>query len=322
MTHRSSEVPTLDIRRDDPAHPEERASLVREVRAAYETYGFCSFVHHGLNQKVLDQAYENFRRFFALPLDQKLTLHRPGTAGARGYTPYKVETAKDSQLADLKEFWHTGRENIPLDSPNKPFIRENLWPDALVPSFKETTLALYQVMDQFGCRVLRLLAEGIDLDEEFFVKRTREGNTILRALHYPPVQQADAEHHHVRASAHEDISLITLLAGATADGLEVKTLDGRWVPIPANSEAIVVNVGDMMQRWTNGVYRSTTHRVTNPAGAAATTSRYSVPFFIDPEPTQLLTPIASCITHDRPQMWPPITSHDYLMQRMREIRLA
>lgn len=317
------EVPTLDIRHDDPANPEACAELVRRVRNAYATYGFCSFVNHGIDPVVLNRAYAAFRAFFALPLEAKMALHQPGTAGARGYTPYKIETAKDSSKADLKEFWHTGRDGVPASSPNKAFIRDNVWPDEhLVPGFRAATLDLYKAMDAFGCRVLRLLAAGIELDPEFFVRRTREGNTVLRALHYPPVQYQDAQQMHMRAAPHEDISLITLLAGATADGLEVKTIDGRWVPIRANSEAVVVNVGDMMQRWTNGVYRSTTHRVVNPAGTAASEARYSVPLFIDPEPTQLLVPIASCITQDNPSKWEPITAHDYLMERMREIRLA
>jgi isopenicillin N synthase-like dioxygenase len=306
-------VPTLDIRRYDT----DRAAFVAELGAAYREFGFCCISGHGIPAALIDGAYDAFQRFFALPLDAKMRYHVPGTGGARGYTPFKVETAKDSKHPDLKEFWHIGRE-IPRDSKFAAVMAPNLWP-AEVPDFKQYGYGLFQALDDLGTRVLRGLALHIGLPESYFEDKTDLGNSILRPIHYPPITQENVPN--VRAGAHEDINLITLLVGASAEGLEVLS-DGQWLPITTEGDAIVVNIGDMLQRLTNHVYPSTSHRVVNPPNDNARKPRYSVPYFLHPNPDMVLDPLPQTVTPDNPSRYDSsITAHDYLMQRLREIKL-
>lgn len=306
-------VPTLDIRR----YATDRDAFVAELGAAYREFGFCCISGHGIARELIDGAYEAFRQFFALPAEAKMKYHVPGAGGARGYTPFKVETAKDSQYPDLKEFWHIGRE-IARDSKFADVMPPNLWPDE-VAGFRTYGYGLYQALDQLGTRVLRALALHIGLPEHYFDDKTEQGNSILRPIHYPPITQDDIPN--VRAGAHEDINFITLLVGASAEGLEVLS-DGQWLPITTEGDAIVVNIGDMLQRLTNHVYPSTTHRVVNPRNANARKPRYSVPFFLHPNPDVVLDPVPECITPDNPSRYDrSITSHEYLLQRLREIKL-
>ena len=308
------QIPTLDIRRFE----HDRAALVAELWAAYREFGFCCIGGHGIPQALIDGAYEVFQRFFALPTQTKMHYHVRGGGGARGYTPFKVETAKDSQYPDLKEFWHIGRE-IARDSKYAEVMPPNLWP-AEVAGFREHGYALYQALDQLGTRVLRALALHIDLPEHWFDDKTDQGNSILRPIHYPPIAIDDVPN--VRAGAHEDINFITLLVGASAEGLEVLGRDGRWIPITTAGDAIVVNIGDMLQRLSNHVYPSTTHRVVNPRNANARKPRYSVPFFLHPNPDFMIDVLPACISADNPSRYPqPISAHGYLLERLREIRL-
>jgi isopenicillin N synthase-like dioxygenase len=307
-------VPTLDIRRYDS----DRDAFVAEIGAAYREFGFCCISGHGIARELIDGSYDVFRRFFALPDDTKMKYHVPGSGGARGYTPFKVETAKDSRYADLKEFWHIGRE-IPRDSKFAELMPPNLWP-AEVPDFKRYGYGLYEALDQLGTRVLRALALHIRQPENFFEDKTDVGNSILRPIHYPPITEQNVPN--VRAGAHEDINFITLLVGASAEGLEVLTREGEWLPITTEGDAIVVNIGDMLQRLSNHVYPSTTHRVVNPPNENARKPRYSVPFFLHPNPDVMLDPLDSCITPDNPRRYDTsISSHEYLLQRLREIKL-
>jgi isopenicillin N synthase-like dioxygenase len=307
-------VPTLDIRRYDT----DRHAFVAELGAAYREFGFCCISGHGIARELIDGSYDAFQRFFALPAEAKLKYHIPGSGGARGYTPFKVETAKGSQYADLKEFWHIGRE-IPRDSKFADVMPPNVWP-AEVPDFKRWGYGLYQALDDLGSRVLRALALHIEQPENFFEDKSDVGNSILRPIHYPPIDDA-ADIPNVRAGAHEDINLITLLVGASAEGLEVLS-HGEWLPITTEGDAIVVNIGDMLQRLSNHVFPSTSHRVVNPPNENARKPRYSVPFFLHPNPDVVLDPLASCITPDNPRRYDtPITAHEYLMQRLREIKL-
>ncbi len=308
-------VPTLDIRRYDT----DRDAFVAEIGAAYREYGFCGISGHGIPASLIDGAYEAFARFFALPAETKMRYHVKGGGGARGYTPFMVETAKDSQYPDLKEFWHFGRE-IPRDSEWAKVMPENLWPEE-VPEFREYGYGLYQALDQLGARVLRALALHIELPEHWFDDKIDHGNSILRPIHYPPITAPEVPN--VRAGAHEDINFITLLVGASAAGLEVLTRQGEWLPITTSGDTIVVNIGDMLQRLTNHVYPSTTHRVVNPPGPQAREPRYSVPFFLHPNPEFLIDVLPNCVSADNPSRYPtPITAHDYLMERLREIRLV
>ncbi|NUO73071.1 MAG: isopenicillin N synthase family oxygenase [Frateuria sp.] len=307
------QVPTLDIRRYDT----DRDAFVAELGAAYRQFGFCCISGHGIERELIDGAYQAFEQFFALPTETKMKYHVPGSGGARGYTPFKVETAKDSRYPDLKEFWHVGRE-IPRDSRFADVMPPNLWP-AEVPQFKPCGYGLYEALDQLGTRVLRALALHIGLPERYFEDKTDQGNSILRPIHYPPIIQENIPN--VRAGAHEDINFITLLVGASAEGLEVLS-EGEWLPITTEGDAIVVNIGDMLQRLTNHVYPSTSHRVVNPQNENARKPRYSVPFFLHPNPDVALDPLPECVTPDNPSRYDnSLTSHEYLMQRLREIKL-
>jgi isopenicillin N synthase-like dioxygenase len=308
-------IPTLDIRRFD----DDRAAFVAELGAAYREWGFCGIRGHGIAPAQIDAAYDVFRRFFDLPVEVKMRYHLPGTGGARGYTPFGIETAKDAEHPDLKEFWHIGRE-IPRDSKYAALMPANLWPEE-IDGFFDYGYGLYRALDVLGARVLSALALHLGLDGSFFADKTDSGNSILRPIHYPPITAANVPN--VRAGAHEDINLITLLVGASAAGLEVLSRQGRWVPFTAAEDTIVVNIGDMLQRVTNHVYPSTTHRVVNPPGEEARQPRYSVPFFLHPNPDWLIRTLPQCISTDNPDRYPtPISAHDYLMQRLREIRLA
>jgi len=305
-------IPTLDLRRLDG----DTDAFVDELGASYRRYGFCCFSHHGIDAALIADAYADFARFFALPTETKTgyTVRTPG-GGGRGYIGFKVETAKTSTIPDLKEFFHVGRDDAP---PDDPVLRPNLWPSE-VPSFHTHGAALFGAMEAAGSKVLQAIARDLGLPASFFTAVTGHGDSILRALHYPPIDPKDLPA--VRAEAHEDISLITLLVGATASGLEILTREGRWLPVEAEPGTLVVNVGDMMQRLTNDAYPSTTHRVVNPTGEAAKGSRYSMPFFLAPNMEYLIETLPGCIGAAGNLYPEPITAHEYLLQRLREIRL-
>jgi isopenicillin N synthase-like dioxygenase len=310
-----SQIPTLDIRR----FAEDRDAFVAELGAAYREWGFCGIRGHDIPSELIDGCYRTFQAFFALPEESKRKYHVPGGGGARGYTPFGIETAKDSRYPDLKEFWHVGRE-IPRDSRYAEVMPANLWPTE-VPDFHRNAYGLYEALDRLGSRVLSALALHIGLPADYFADKTNFGNSILRPIHYPPITAPDIPN--VRAGAHEDINLITLLVGASAAGLEVKSKKGEWVPFTSDADTIVVNIGDMLQRLTNHVYPSTTHRVVNPPGEAARKPRYSTPFFLHPNPDFLIESLPGCVTADNPNRYPtPITAHDYLLERLREIKLV
>ena len=312
-------IPTLDIRRfTHPSSPADRDAFVEELGAAYREWGFAGIRGHGIDDDRIAQSYDVFKRFFALPEATKRTYHVPGGGGARGYTPFGVETAKGAQHHDLKEFWHIGRE-IPRDSKYSDVMPPNLWPDE-VEGFREHGYGLYESLDALGSQVLSALALHIGLPADYFADKTDSGNSILRPIHYPPITSDDIPNE--RAGAHEDINLITLLVGASAEGLEVRSRKGDWVPFTADADTIVVNIGDMLQRLTNHVYPSTTHRVVNPPGEKARQPRYSTPFFLHPNPDFVIDVLPSTVTADNPSRYPePITAQGYLEERLREIKL-
>ncbi len=314
-----SQIPTLDIRRfTGPQSTADRDTFVAELGSAYREWGFAGIRGHGIPRAAIDGAYDVFVAFFALPDEVKRRYHVPGSGGARGYTPFGVETAKDSKYPDLKEFYHIGRE-IPRDSKYAEQMPPNIWPIE-VAGFRERGYGLFQTLDGLGSQVLSALALHIGLPEDYFADKTDSGNSILRPIHYPPITAKEIPN--VRAGAHEDINLITLLVGASAAGLEVRSRSGEWVPFTAEADTIVVNIGDMLQRLTNHVYPSTTHRVTNPPGEAARKPRYSTPYFLHPNPDFLIDVLPSCVTADNPSRYPePITAHGYLEERLLEIKL-
>ncbi|TVQ39791.1 MAG: isopenicillin N synthase family oxygenase [Wenzhouxiangella sp.] len=285
---------------------------------AWRETGFVGIRDHGLDDQAIEQAYTVFRQFFALPAQIKQQYHRPGIGGARGYTGFGIEQARDHDVPDLKEFWHVGRE-LQAGNTHPDILLPNVWP-AEIPAFKPTALALYRALDALGARILSALALDIGLDADWFSDKIDHGNSILRPIHYPPIRNAVPGA--VRAARHEDINLITLLIGSKEQGLEILTRDGQWVPVSTLPGTIVVNVGDMLQRLTNHVYPSTTHRVVNPAGEAARQARYSIPFFLHPNPDFLIRTLSACVSEDNPDRYPePITANDYLQQRLREIKL-
>jgi isopenicillin N synthase-like dioxygenase len=286
--------------------------------ASFKRYGFAVVSDHGLDEHVINAAIADARTFFALPEDVKRAYHLPGTGGARGLTPFGTEAARDAQSVDLKEFWHTGRE-LPPGHPYERYMRANLWPIE-VPGFRAHLYGMFEALDFLGRRILRAIARYLDLGDDFFEDKVELGNSVLRMLHYPPVP-ADAPG--VRAGAHEDINVITLLLGAEEAGLQLKDADGDWLDIAPPPGALVVNIGDMLQRLTNHVLPSTTHRVVNPGPERRGFARYSTPFFLHFNPDFVIETLPSMITAENPDRYVgrAIKAEDFLTERLKEIRL-
>jgi isopenicillin N synthase-like dioxygenase len=284
---------------------------------SFERFGFAVVCDHGIDQALIDRGWALTKAFFDLPADVKAKYAIAGLAGQRGYTPFGVEIAKGATENDLKEFWHVGRD-LPAGHRFAANMPANVWPDEL-PDFRPTFLALFAEFDRVGARLLSAIARHLKLADDWFVPAVRDGNSVMRLLHYPPVSP---EAPGVRAGAHEDINLITLLLGAEEAGLELLDRDGRWLPIAPPEGAMVVNVGDMLQRLTNHVLPSTTHRVVNPPPERRGTPRYSMPFFLHPAPDFVIETLPGCISADNPNRYPaPISSQEYLNQRLRTLGL-
>ena len=295
------------------------AELADELGGSFAEYGFAVVRDHGIPADLIASAEARSRQFFALPDAVKMQYHLKGKGGARGYTPFGIERAKDAEVHDLKEFWHVGR-TLPPGHPLEPFMPPNVWPEE-VDSFRDTFEELYGEFDKCGLRILSAIALHLGLPEHWFDPTVEDGNSVMRLLHYPPVPQA-AEGR-IRAAAHEDINTITLLLGAEEAGLQLLARDGRWLPVAPPEGALAVSIGDMLQRLTNGRLRSTTHRVVNPVDERARHARYSMPFFLHFRPDFLIEALEQCVDSDRRDaVDSPITAHDYLMQRLREINLV
>jgi isopenicillin N synthase-like dioxygenase len=305
-------VPTLD------ASQAESAPFAQDISAAYEEFGFVIIENHGIDKQLIDRCLACFRRFFALPEAEKLRYRVPGGGGARGYTPFGVETAKGASYHDLKEFWHVGRE-LPPGHPFNEVMAPNIWVEG-ISGFREATLDLYRAFDTLGLRLLSAIARSVALPADFFDDKVNLGNSILRVIHYPPMPPEPTAS--VRAGAHEDINVITLLLGAEEPGLEVLSRKGEWLPINPAPGTLVCNVGDMLQRLTNRHLRSTTHRVVNPPRERASNARYSLPFFLHFNPDFLIKTLPQYIDAQHPDQFPvPINAHDFLQERLREIKL-
>jgi isopenicillin N synthase-like dioxygenase len=294
------------------------AAFAQELGQSFVDYGFAIISDHGVPQELIDRAEEKAKAFFALPEEVKRNYLIPGGGGARGYTAFGVETAKGAHASDLKEFWHVGRD-LEAGHRYRDVMGDNIWP-AEVPGFKETFLELYDTFDRTGLKILAAIARFLGVDEDYFADTVRDGNSVLRMLHYPPVDKPTGNH--IRAGAHEDINTITLLLGAEEAGLELKTKDGRWLPVSPKKGELVVNIGDMLQRLTNGKLRSTSHRVVNPTPDRASKARYSMPFFLHFRPDFMIEALPGTVPPGEEPKWAPISSHDYLLERLREIKLA
>ena len=289
----------------------------QELGNSFVEYGFAVVRDHGIPEDLIHRAEELSKQFFALPEEVKRKYLIPGGGGARGYTAFGIETAKGFKASDLKEFWHVGRE-LPAGHKFRDVMADNIWPDE-IPDFKQTFLELYDAFDEAGVKVLRAVARFLKVDEEYFTDTVRDGNSVMRLLHYPPQNEPTGEH--IRAAAHEDINTITLLLGAEEAGLELKTRDGRWIPVVSRPGELVINIGDMLQRLTDGVLRSTSHRVVNPAPDRASHARYSMPFFLHFRPDFVIEALPGTVPEGEEPKWPPISSHEYLQERLREIKL-
>ncbi|HWE99513.1 MAG TPA: 2-oxoglutarate and iron-dependent oxygenase domain-containing protein [Caulobacteraceae bacterium] len=294
------------------------ADFAAALGASFQRHGFAVVCDHGLDEARIAAALAAAKGFFALPEPQKRQFHVAGGAGQRGYTPFGIETAKGESAHDLKEFWHVGRD-LPPGHALRAVMSDNLWPDEPA-GFRDATQWLYGALEGLGATVLQAIALHLRLPETWFAPATAQGNSVLRLLHYPPVEGGGPS---IRAGAHEDINAITLLLGAEEAGLEILDRDGAWRAIDPPPGAVVVNVGDMLARLTNDVLPSTTHRVVNPQPDRAGVARYSTPFFLHFRPDFLIRTLPGCVTPDRPDRYPePITAEAFLRQRLEEIRLA
>ena len=295
----------------------DKAKFAKDLGECFARYGFAVISNHGIPTSAIVDTFDLTRRFFDLPRETKARYIVPNGGGQRGYTAFGIEQAKGASRPDLKEFWHVGR-NLP------PGTKDSTMPPNLtvteIPDFNSVTYRLFEALDDLGLKILRGIARYLELPEDFFENKVAGGNSILRLLHYPPVQAGAVG---VRAGAHEDINVITLLLGAEEAGLQLLDRDGSWLDVDPPPGCVVVNIGDMLQRLTNHVLPSTTHRVINPTPDRATFSRYSMPFFQHFRSEYLIETLPSCITAANPNRYPvPITADDYLQERLAEIKLT
>lgn len=310
-------IPSVDLNEFTKGNSEKRNKFVQELGQAYETVGFVAVKNHGIPDEIVSNLYKLSQSFFALTEAQKRSYEIEGGAGQRGYTSFGKEQAKGFDAPDLKEFFQYGQtvedgDAIKNEYPDNVLVKD-------VKGFDETFYKAYRHFEKSGGHLLTAIAIYLGLDETYFEDHIKNGNSILRAIHYPPITQEPKSA--VRAEQHEDINLITLLVGASADGLQVLNKNNEWISVTALPEQIVVNVGDMLQRLTNNKLRSTTHRVVNPPKELWGTSRYSIPFFLHPRSDMKLNCLESCVSKENPINYPPITAGEYLNERLREIGL-
>jgi len=309
-------IPVVDLAQFSGT-PQQKAAFVDALGKAYEDVGFVAVKNHGIPDSTIEALYSNTKEFFALPQETKRKYEIPGLAGQRGYTSFGKEHAKGSTAPDLKEFFQFG-QTVEDNDPIKAEYPDNVVVSEIKP-FSPTFANAYRSFEDSGSALLRAIAIYLGLAETYFDEYVHNGNSILRAIHYPPIKEEPKSA--IRAEQHEDINLITLLIGASADGLEILSKQGAWVPVTSLPEQIVVNVGDMLQRLTNNKLRSTTHRVVNPPREKWGTSRFSIPFFLHPKSSMSLACLPSCIDAAHPKAYPDATAGEYLDERLREIGL-
>lgn len=309
-------IPSVDLAEFLSGDPVRKNQFVQDLGRAYEEVGFVAVKNHGVPDELIADLYKYVQEFFSLPLDKKKVYEVPGLAGQRGYTSFGKEHAKGSDAPDLKEFFQYGQEATAdfkeEDYPGNVSIND-------IAAFNPTFQQAYRAFEKSGKALLQAIALYLGLDEFYFDQYVDNGNSILRAIHYPPITSEPKSA--IRAEQHEDINLITLLVGASADGLQILTKQDEWVGVTSLPEQIVVNVGDMLQRLTNNKLRSTTHRVVNPPRELWHTSRFSIPFFLHPRSSMSLRCLESCIDADHPKAYEDATAGEYLDERLREIGL-
>lgn len=307
----------VDLSKFTQGDEKSRAEFVSELGNAFHEFGFVGVINHGVPAELVDGFYKASKEYFSLPVDQKRKYEIEGLAGQRGYTAFGKEHAKQSEVADLKEFFQIGQyveSNDPLKSeyPDNVSVSE-------VPEFNAYGKKLYKAFENSGAELLRAIAIYLDLDENYFDTHIEKGNSILRSIHYPPITSEPKSA--IRAEQHEDINLITLLVGASAGGLQILSSEGEWLDIVPGENEIVINVGDMLQRLTNNYLKSTTHRVVNPPRQLWHVPRLSIPFFLHPKSEMKLDCLDSCISDEVPRQYDDITAGEYLDERLREIGL-
>lgn len=314
------EVPSLDLADFKSKDRKTKQLFVEALGAAFNNIGFVAIKNHGLTSDLSQNLYAAIQKFFSLPDQIKQKYEVPELAGQRGYIGKGKEHAKGRKTGDLKEFYHIGQEVTDGD-PIKKLYPDNIWPEE-VPELEEYGLKVYQTLENAGLQMLRAIALYLDLDENYFDEKVKNGNSILRPIHYFPIENPDeVPADAVRAAEHGDINLITLLMGASADGLQVLRRDGKWIPITALPDQLVVNVGDMLDRLTNNKLKSTIHRVVNPPKELMKNSRFSIPFFMHPRSEMNLSCLENCVTESSPKKYSDISAGDFLNERLAEIGL-
>jgi isopenicillin N synthase-like dioxygenase len=313
------EIPAVDLEDFTANDLIAKQHFVETLGNAFQNIGFVAVKNHGLSSTLTESLYDAVKQFFALPEAIKLTYEVEGLGGQRGYTGKGKEHAKGRNIGDLKEFYHVGQEINDVERASLGYP-PNIFPQE-VPEFATTTIEVYRILETAGIQILRAIALYLGLEEFYFDDQVRGGNSILRAIHYFPLDHTQMPTDAVRAAAHGDINLITLLMGASAEGLEILRQDGKWIPVTALPDQIVVNVGDMLERLTNKKLKSTIHRVVNPPQKLSHTARYSIPFFMHPISSMDLTCLDSCIDEKCPKEFENITAGEFLTQRLYEIGL-
>ena len=320
MNHLYDEIPVLDLADFNFGDHEKKMAFVRSLGAAYNDIGFVAIKNHGLSDQLCEALYDVVRKFFYQSDEIKQKYEIEGLFGQRGYTGKAKEHAKGRTTGDLKEFYHVGQEVAPDDELAKEYPA-NVWPSEL-PEFKDLTLKAYSTLENAGKSMLRAIALYLELNEDYFEAKVDKGNSILRPIHYFPIENPDeVPDDAVRAAEHGDINLITLLMGASAEGLQVLRRDNKWIPITALPDQIVVNVGDMLERLTNKKLKSTIHRVVNPPKDKMKISRFSIPFFMHPRSDMDLSCLSSCIDQEHPKMFTDMTAGEFLDERLIELGL-
>ena len=313
MTTEINHIPTLSLA-DQERDPE---GFAQAFGASFRSFGFAIVTDHGIDPKLIDSAWAMTRQLFELPEEAKRRYYSAELAGQRGYTPFGTEIAKDAAHVDLKEFWHVGRD-LPAGHRFRDHMPDNIWPTEL-EEFEAIFTAMYAAFDRAGNQLLSAIARYLGLAPDWFADKVEHGNSVMRLLHYPPIP-ADAPG--IRAGAHGDINLITLLLGAEEGGLQLLTRQGEWLSIAPPEGALVINVGDMLERLTNNQLPSTIHRVLNPPPERRHIPRYSMPFFLHLASDVLIETLPVCMDSDHPNLYPsPITANDFLVQRLIEIGL-
>ncbi len=310
-------IPVLDLNDFASGSPTKRDAFVQKTGNALREIGFFALSNHGVDMRVIEKAYQLAEAFFDLPESTKKKYEDIGIGGQRGFTSFGREHAKDHRAPDLKEFWHVGRELAKASQYYKEYP-QNIWPTE-IPEFKEVMIELYRQLDHCSMKLLEACSIYIGEAPELIPTMASNGNTILRIINYPEVP-ANCDPASIRAAAHEDINFITLLCEATAGGLELLQRDGSWLPVHALKGQIIVDTGDMLQNLSNGILRSTTHRVVNPGNSRE--RRFSMPYFVHPRSDVKLNPLPRCVEKVGAKKFPDITSGEYLSQRLKEIGLG